>query len=73
MKASLAMPNQRVNLSVRSVTGLANDARPAPAWPAGYAQRWAESAVTPEEASRHGTHFGSGRRMLGRGRVNDSF
>ena len=39
MKASLATPNQRVNVSVRSVTGLANDAGPAPARPAGYAQR----------------------------------
>jgi hypothetical protein len=28
---------------------------------------WAETAVTREEALRHGTHLGSGRRMLARG------
>ena len=31
--------NNRVNLTVRPVTGLANRARPAPARPAGYAER----------------------------------
>jgi hypothetical protein len=33
-------PNNGVNLPVRTVTGLANSARPAPARPAGYAERY---------------------------------
>lgn len=36
-------PNNRVNPSGRTVTGLAKNARPAPAQPAGYAERYAHS------------------------------
>ena len=36
-----ALPNNRVNLPVRPVTSLANDASAAPVRPAGYAERWA--------------------------------
>ena len=41
-------PNNLVNLSVRPVTPLANDASAAPVRPAGYAGRW---AVTRREVS----------------------
>ena len=39
-------PNHRVNPTVGSVTGLAQYARPAPAPPAGYAERWADDGLT---------------------------
>lgn len=35
--------NNRVNLSVRSITALAHCASAAPVRPAGYAERWADA------------------------------